>query len=64
MPSSENARLAQTACPHCHLLTRADYRKCLHCGKPLQSSTSRPPVERDGGESSGRLASVKHLPIM
>jgi hypothetical protein len=56
MPGSENVRLARTVCPHCHLLTRADYRKCLHCEKPLpQSSTSSPTFGHERDESSRRV---------
>jgi hypothetical protein len=35
MHNVENVRLAQTCCPNCHLMTRSDYKKCLHCGKRL-----------------------------
>ena len=33
-------------CPSCHLSTRADFKRCLHCRKPL-------PVPRD-------LSSAEH----
>jgi hypothetical protein len=35
----QTVRLAQTCCPHCHLLTRADFERCLHCRKHLRESS-------------------------
>ena len=35
-------QLPQTYCRSCHLSTRSDVSRCLHCNKPLQA----PPVTR------------------
>jgi hypothetical protein len=35
-------QLPQTYCRSCHLSTRSDMSRCLHCNKPLQA----PPVTR------------------
>ena len=46
-------RLNKTYCPYCHLSTRADYQRCLHCGKPLKTSFE-PRVQPDRRESDGQ----------
>jgi hypothetical protein len=38
--NSQKARLKETYCLHCHLLTRADLKRCLQCGKPLESQVN------------------------
>jgi hypothetical protein len=54
---SQSVHLAEIACPHCHLFTRADYKRCLHCRKPLEVkeqrlSTGNPADSRTNGEST------------
>jgi uncharacterized paraquat-inducible protein A len=34
----QTIRLKEVYCPHCHLSTRADYPRCIHCRKPFRSS--------------------------
>ena len=43
MPKSPNNPLRTVYCPHCHLATRANSVRCLHCGKPAsrQDQTQR-----------------------
>jgi len=46
-------RLNETYCPYCHLSTRADYRQCLHCRKPLKTSFELR-VQQNRRESDGQ----------
>jgi len=32
--------LPQTYCPSCHLSTRSDVTRCLHCNRPLHQPVS------------------------
>jgi len=34
--------LPQTYCRSCHLSTRSDMARCLHCNKPLQAPPALP----------------------
>jgi hypothetical protein len=57
---SQSVHLAEIACPHCNLFTRADYKRCLHCGKPLEvkeQPTSRVNPAADPGTTG---ASSRH----
>ena len=35
---AQTVALKETYCAYCHLSTRADHGRCLHCGKPLGTS--------------------------
>lgn len=52
---AQTAHLKETYCLHCHLSTRADSERCLHCRKPLNLKTSlQPRALRNGRESDGQ----------
>jgi len=38
LPVLTTVSLPQTYCRWCHLSTRSDTPRCLHCNKPLQSA--------------------------
>lgn len=52
------AGLKETYCPYCHLSTRADCERCLHCRKPLKTS-SRPHACKTGERVMNRIASTR-----
>jgi hypothetical protein len=39
-PGLTTVSLPQTYCKACHLSTRADLVRCLHCNRPLNAVTS------------------------
>jgi hypothetical protein len=43
---AQTVRLEETSCPHCRLITRADYEQCLHCRKPLRAKEKSRAVAR------------------
>jgi len=47
--------LPQTYCPACHLSTRSDRTRCLHCNKLLEQP-------RETGRSGGQLRKVRARP--
>jgi hypothetical protein len=60
IPNSPTTPLRTMYCPHCHLATRANSERCLHCGKhvPRQSQTCGvppTPAPRRGPSQHGRL---------
>ena len=48
-------QLPQTYCRSCHLSTRSDVSRCLHCNKPLQA----PPVTRARTSRSAKPGVVR-----
>jgi len=45
--------LPQTYCRSCHLSTRSDVSRCLHCNKPLMEPPKRP-VQRQKARRMSR----------
>jgi hypothetical protein len=48
LPTLTTVTLPQIYCRACHLATRSDVMRCLHCNKPLTQPVSAPkrPVQR------------------
>ena len=56
MNKSHTIRLAQTYCPSCHLSTRADIDRCLHCRRPIHDARELRHSEETRQWAAGRRA--------
>jgi len=54
LPGLTTVSLPQTYCKSCHLSTRADAVRCLHCNRPLNPSPSTPKRTARPGKTARR----------
>ena len=46
MAANQVTRLKEIYCPYCHLSTRTDHERCVHCRKPIRPRLETPRAGR------------------